>query len=281
MPLNMQPDDKISDLSKDVNLLTTFLAHREVDLESLKQRNPVDCILICASSVLNQASQLFHAMESRPPLARTLVLVGGIGHSTSLIYDAVARHPEYSTIHAKITGLPEAQVLREILNRFYSLPGVEAGGPRVLVEDQSTNCGANAVKTRNVFDEAGITRIRTCIVVQDPTMSLRTKASFEKAFEDLPQLQRPRFMACPIVVPMVHAVNGQLEYVLDSAADLRTEDLWEMKRFGELLVGEVTRLKDDENGYGPKGKGFIGHVDVPMEVEAAANRVREGLAVDR
>jgi hypothetical protein len=54
-----------------------------------------------------------------------------------------------------------------------------------------------------------------------------------------------------------------------------------MQRLCELLVGEVTRLKDDENGYGPKGKGFIGHVDVPVEVEAAANRVRETLGVDR
>jgi hypothetical protein len=62
---------------------------------------------------------------------------------------------------------------------------------------------------------------------------------------------------------------------------LLAEDLWEMERLCELLVGEVTRLKDDENGYGPKGKGFIGHVDVPAEVEAAANRVRETLEVDR
>ena len=75
--------------------------------------------------------------------------------------------------------------------------------------------------------------------------------------------------------------NGQLEYVLDSADDLTAEDLWEMNRLCELLVGEVTRLKDDENGYGPKGKAFIGHVDVPVEVEAAAIRVRETLGVDR
>lgn len=151
----------------------------------------------------------------------------------------------------------------------------------MLVEDQSTNCGANAVKTREVLDGAGVTGIRTCIVVQDPTMSLRTKASFEKAFDDLPMLQRPHFLACPIVVPEVHAVNGQLEYALDPEGELRAADLWEIKRLCELLVGEVTRVKDDANGYGPKGKGFIGHVDVPREVEAAANRVRETMGVDR
>lgn len=269
------------DISKDVNLLATFLTHAEVPLKSLQTREPVDCIVICASSVLSQASQLFQALEIRPSVTRTLVLVGGIGHSTSHIYDAVARHPRYNTIHAQIKGLPEAQVLQEIMKRFFSLPGVQAGGPRVLVEDQSTNCGANAVKTRQVLDEAGVTDVKTCIVVQDPTMSLRTKASFEQAFGDIPPLQRPHFLACPIVVPRVRAVNGGLEYVFDTADDLRAEDLWGMKRLCELLVGEVTRLKDDENGYGPKGKGFIGHVDVPVEVEAAANRVRETFGVDR
>jgi uncharacterized SAM-binding protein YcdF (DUF218 family) len=274
----MQATGNAMNASKDVNLLANFLAHAEVPLESLQTREPVDCIVICASSVLSQASRLFRAMEIRPSLTRTLVLVGGIGHSTSHIYDAVARHPRYNTIHAQISGLPEAQVLQEILDRFFSLPAVEAGGPRVLVEDQSTNCGANAVKTRKVLDEAGVTDIRTCVVVQDPTMSLRTKASFEKAFEDLTLLH---FLACPIVGPEVHVVNEKLEYLLDPADDLRAEDLWGMKRLCELLVGEVTRLKDDENGYGPKGKGFIGHVDVPVEVEAAANRVRETLGVDR
>jgi hypothetical protein len=277
----MRTADTAMDISKDVNLLATFLAHAEVPLESLQTRGPVDCIVICASSVLSQASQLFQSLESRPSLTKTLVLVGGIGHSTSHIYDAVARHPRYNTIHAQIAGLPEARVLREILSSFFSLPDVKAGGPRVLLEDQSTNCGANAVKTRQVLGEAGLTSIRTSIIVQDPTMSLRTKASFEKAFEALPMLQRPHFLACPIVVPEVHVVGGQLEYALDSAGELRAEDLWEVKRLCELLVGEVTRLKDDENGYGPEGKGFIGHVDVPAEVEAAANRVRETLGVDR
>jgi hypothetical protein len=277
----MQPADKATEVSRDVNLLATFLARTEVALESLQTREPVDCIVICASSVLSQASHLFHALQTRPPLTRTLMLVGGIGHSTSHIYDAVGRHPQYHTIHSEMNGLPEARVLQEILNHFFSLPDVEAGGPRVLVEDQSTNCGANAVKTRKVLDEAGLSGMKTCIIVQDPTMSLRTKASFEKAFEDLPPVGRPRFLACPIVVPQVHAVDGQFEYVLDVADDLRAEDLWEMKRLCELLVGEVTRLKDDENGYGPKGKGYIGHVDVPVEVEAAANRVRETLGVDR
>ena len=36
-----------------------------------------------------------------------------------------------------------------------------------------------------------------------------------------------------------------------------------------LLMGEIPRLSDDENGYGPKGKDYIAHVDIPEKVEQA------------
>lgn len=30
--------------------------------------------------------------------------------------------------------------------------------------------------------------------------------------------------------------------------------------------GEIPRLRDDVNGYGPKGKKFIAHVNIPDKV---------------
>ena len=45
--------------------------------------------------------------------------------------------------------------------------------------------------------------------------------------------------------------------------------MWEMERYLALLMGEIPRLLDDENGYGPRGKDFIAHVDMPKEVLAA------------
>ena len=35
------------------------------------------------------------------------------------------------------------------------------------------------------------------------------------------------------------------------------------------MLGELPRLRDDINGYGPLGRDFIVHVDIPAEVEAA------------
>ena len=61
-----------------------------------------------------------------------------------------------------------------------------------------------------------------------------------------------------------------------------TPYLWEGKRLYELALGEVYRLRDDENGYGPNGKGFLRHVDVPEEVnlsfEIIADKMPEYLA---
>jgi hypothetical protein len=267
------------DLSNDINLISTFLSHAQIP--SLPTCESVDVLVICASSVLHQTTHVFETFQTRPQLAKTLVLVGGIGHSTSLIYDAVARHSTYREIHDKIVGLPEADVLYQILTHYFDIKKPEDGGPRVLIENCSTNCGANAVETRRVLDGARVTGPVYCVIVQDPTMSLRTIASFEKAYENLPLGERPSFKACPVVVPEVEMRDGRVEYVVDGMSGLRAEDLWEMKRFCELLVGEVARLKDDEFGYGPRGKGFIGHVDVSEEVVRAAEKVREGMGVDR
>jgi hypothetical protein len=48
--------------------------------------------------------------------------------------------------------------------------------------------------------------------------------------------------------------------------DATVQELWTMDRFLGLIIGEIARLNDDVDGYGPKGKGFIGHVDIPENV---------------
>ena len=47
------------------------------------------------------------------------------------------------------------------------------------------------------------------------------------------------------------------------------EGMWDAARYVSLLMGEIPRLRDDADGYGPRGKGFIAHVDVPEAVLAA------------
>lgn len=45
--------------------------------------------------------------------------------------------------------------------------------------------------------------------------------------------------------------------------------MWEMDRYVNLLMGEIPRLADNAEGYGPGGKNFIAHVDIPEDVQNA------------
>ena len=45
--------------------------------------------------------------------------------------------------------------------------------------------------------------------------------------------------------------------------------MWDMDRYVNLLMGEIPRLTDNESEYGPNGKDFIAHVDIPAEVKDA------------
>lgn len=51
--------------------------------------------------------------------------------------------------------------------------------------------------------------------------------------------------------------------------------MWDMPRYVRLLLGEIPRLVDDEHGYGPRGKGFLAHMDVPDGVVSAWARLRD------
>ena len=49
--------------------------------------------------------------------------------------------------------------------------------------------------------------------------------------------------------------------------------LWSKDRFIDLIMGEIPRLKDDENGYGQRGRNFISHVDIPLNVLESYERL--------
>jgi hypothetical protein len=245
-----------------INLISSFLA--KPDIDSLLQCPKVDVIVLCGNSVLPIAEHVFTALQARPDLARYLVICGGIGHSTEHLYHSVASHPSFQPVAESVSGLPEAQVLRTILDKFYDSPHITRSGLRILVEDKSTNCGANAIEARRILLDHGV-KPESILLVQDPTMSLRTLASLEKAYanDEVP----PNLKACPTLVPAVRlGSNGELSF---DVPGMDSTSLWTMSRFLDLLMGEIPRLRDDADGYGPRGKGFIAHVDIPEAVASA------------
>ncbi|MGU3522656.1 YdcF family protein [Enterobacteriaceae bacterium C23F] len=190
---------------------------------------------------------------------RTLLISGGIGHSTTFLYAAVARHPRYNSL--RTTGRPEAAILADIAHQFWNIPH-----ERIIVEDRSTNCGENARFTRDVMQERNIVS-RNAIVVQDPTMQRRTMATFAHVWQG--DASVPQWHSYPGYLPVL--CNGKMGLTFTDEA----HDVWPVERYLSLILGELPRIQDDENGYGPRGKGFIAHVDMPEKVQSAWRQLRE------
>lgn len=253
-----------------INTISTFLSS-PASFDPTTYR-PVSCLVICISALLNQLDAVFTLLAARPDFTPLLVLCGGIGHSTPFLYDAVTQHPRFRALRDRINGLPEARVAEMILREFYDGSAIERSGCRVLIEDWSTNCGANAAETHRLLLRSGVdvALLQDVVLVQDPTMMLRTKVGFEMVFEDAGW--EGKVLSWPVFVPEVEEREGRLKFVGEGGGG---EDvLWTMDRFVGLIMGEVPRLLDNEDGYGPRGRGFIPHVEVPAKVQRAWSELR-------
>ncbi|KIX98991.1 uncharacterized protein Z520_05452 [Fonsecaea multimorphosa CBS 102226] len=267
----------------DINTLSRYLSCLQVP--SLHTCPAVDVIALCGNAILSIADNVFSALEARPDLTKVLVICGGIGHSTRFLYEAVRAHPKYCRLADTIDGLPEAAVYELILTGYYPklVERIQSGQMKCIIEANSTNCGANAIETRRVLELHSVSTPRSCIVVQDPTMSLRTLAAFRHTYQDVEP--SPEFLACPTFIPVVFLDETNMMHIKaddnNSTSDIESSGLWGSHRFFDLLMGEIPRIRDDKDGYGPKGKDFIVHVDVPEDVEAAWERLRKVLYFKR
>src|SRR5687767_8055568 len=125
------------------NILIQYLAKRDLYTLSKKEllstfRIPqVDLLILLGNSSLYVAEQAAKAYKSG--LAKELMICGGIGHSTQYLVDNVQKHPLYHTI--PVTDRSEADILKDIFIRFWNINANE-----IIIENQSTNCGANALE---------------------------------------------------------------------------------------------------------------------------------------
>src|SRR5579871_2613969 len=242
--------------AQDLNTLSAFLARQDLaDLtpESLAAGFGVsraDLLILLGSSVLATAEAAARGL--RNGVAEHLLIVGGVGHSTDYLRAEVQKDPRFHRV--EVEGRTEAEILRDLMVSYF---GVKPES--ILLETRSTNCGANAIEARTLLQQRGWNP-RTIILIQDPTMQLRTDASFRLAWRDDPEI---RFVNYAPFVPRLEANEGALRFV-----EREIVGRWEWERFLALVMGELPRLRDDANGYGPRGRGFIAHVDIPPEVEA-------------
>ena len=254
-----------------INILSAFLSRRDVRLEGQLE---ADVLVLCGNSVLSTAvlaAYLAARLHEAP-----VIVTGGIGHATSHLYDSIQRSVLAGSITT--TGRPEAHVLRDVLINL----GVTDG--HIIMEDVSTNCGENAELSRRTAEQTG-KPLGTVLMLQDPTMQLRSHATFTRAWKDT----GATILSYSALVPLVKLSSDQQRLEFDPASfQLKSEGAkssgkgaslmplaWSMERFVSLLLGEVVRLRDDAQGYGPKGRGFMDHTDVPGEVLQAHAQLME------
>lgn len=182
-----------------------------------------------------------------------LVVSGGIGHSTPFLYTAVTRHPQYNVI--RTTGRKEALILADIARKFWKIPD-----ERLVIEDKSTNCGENARFSVALIAARGMA-LKTVLVMQDPVLQRRTMATFARVSQGCENA--PHWLSYP-------GLNVQLTNTEDGLAfSSPASGLWSVERYLSLIFGEIPRLRDDAEGYGPAGRDFIVHVDFPPEIARA------------
>jgi uncharacterized SAM-binding protein YcdF (DUF218 family) len=244
----------LSEQAQHLNRVIAFLAQRDVEeltkaaLQEKYGLTAVDTIILLGSSALPVMEAAVRAYQNG--LAKEVLISGGIGHSTQHLIENIRRHPVYCAVDT--TGLSEAEMLSEIMVGFLDVPSSV-----IRLETQSTNCGSNAEESYRRLAEMGSTP-RSVLLLQDPTMQRRTDASFRRVWGTKSEV---RFVNYAAVVPLIEARQDQLTF-----CDPACRQLWEMDRFLSLFIGEIPRLMDNEQGYGPRGKGFIAHVDIPAEV---------------
>lgn len=178
-------------------------------------------------------------------MVSAIEVVGGRGHTTGSLRQAAAARMPGADVHSWSEADIFATYLRD-----------EFGVSVDLLERKSTNCGTNISYALDLVDRHGIPR-DSVLIIQDAAMQRRMDAGLRRAAASTMIVNYAAY------APRVEARDGSL--CLVNAPD----GMWPIDVFVSMLMGEVVRLRDDATGYGPSGRGWIAHVDIPAEVERA------------
>lgn len=232
-----------------LNTLGNFLGMRDVETLSARAiyettgRERADVMVLFGGSILAGGDILARAMQER--VADRYIIVGGEGHTTPALRKRIhALYPDFDT-----QTLPEARAFSGYIERKYGL------SPD-FTECESTNCGNNITYLLRLMAAQGIPG-GSVILCQDASMQRRMDAGMRLHAPDTRIINFASYRA------KVVARGDFLAYDEDISG------MWPIERYASLLISEIPRLRDDTNGYGPRGKGFIAHVDIPDDVEAA------------
>lgn len=238
--------------ARDFNTLAEFLARRDVpQLDAAALQNALgapraDMVLLFGGSLpegCRLAGQLWRA-----GLARKVMTIGGMGHTTAAFLE------RFESALPAGHSATEGEYMKEYLQSAFGIPEED-----LLVESASTNCGENVRFALRILQEQNALPAST-IVLHDSTMQRRIGATLDRWWPE----NTTRFVHFAAYRARLEAGERGLVF-----APNRIWGLWQPEHYMSLLLSEIPRLRDDAQGYGPKGRGFIAHVDLPEEVGAA------------
>lgn len=242
-------------ITNNINILADFCGTRDVPI--LNQENltrtygieQADVMVLFGGSIICGGDVLAEAMRQR--VAKKYIIVGGAGHTTQSLRDLV--HEKYPQIDTN--EKTEAVIFNDYIKMKYDMT-VD------YLETESTNCGNNITFLLKLLKKYDI-ECHSIILSQDASMQRRMAATLRKYKPEWTIINYATYKVC------VEEKEGSLCYTEN------VDGMLGMDRYISLLLGEIPRLTDDENGYGPLGKGFIAHEDIPKNVSDAFEALQE------
>ncbi|WP_267202320.1 YdcF family protein [Limosilactobacillus kribbianus] len=232
-----------------INTLAAFCGPRDiahldqVSLQATAGIKQVDVAVLFGGSIIAGGDEFATAIKNK--LAKHYVIVGGHGHTTPTLRRLVhQRYPQLAT-----ATMTEAEIFQQYIK-------LTDGETVRLLEKRSTNCGNNITYLLDLLAEHQID-FDSILLMQDASMMRRMAAGLRKECPEKTIIQYATYQATVV------EENGRL------AIAEEIPGMWSLEHYISLLLGEIPRLTDDVNGYGPRGKGYIAHVDVPAKVRQA------------
>ncbi|MFG5536584.1 YdcF family protein [Enterococcus faecalis] len=240
----------MNNVAEALNILGNFCGKRdivELTSEQLQDKYGIkqaDVLVLFGGSIIYGGDVLAEAMKNG--VAKKYIIVGGVGHTTEELRKKFRKEmPQLN-----VDDLSEAEIFKNYIKLKYKLEPD-------LLESKSTNCGNNITYLLDLLKESGLS-YKSIILLQDSTMQRRMEAGLRKYIDKNIDIINYAVYSVNVVVK-----NGRLSY------ERPILGMWSLEKYMSLLMGEIRRLSDNENGYGPKGKNFIEHVEIPAEVKKA------------
>ncbi|ALS00362.1 hypothetical protein ATZ33_02900 [Enterococcus silesiacus] len=231
---------------QDWNTVIEFLAAKEqID-------GTYDLAILAGNSLPYLADELIRLYEQG--VVSQFMLVGGIGHATVFL------QRNFKKMGVDVHYKSETDMYLDYFKLKYGLDK-----ERFITENTSTNSGENARFSLKVVEAAGLAP-KKVLLLEDPILQRRIKATFEKEWQETDTV----FTNYVPRIPFVKAVG---ESVLFENSQLN--GLWDKEYFLSLVLGEIPRLRDDKNGYGPNGSNYIGTVNIPESVEQSYEKLSQ------